>query len=139
MDDMVFASTLIYYDTHRQTHTEHSRTDILAHTWAQETSKKLICMRKIICFLYLWFKNFANITFYNKLCSEVTESAQKNDKNERKKKCSLHSLRGSLKSFEGRGVQKFRIIFKKIRELEAMIMQKFSIENIWSLKIMSNL
>ena len=68
----------------------------------------------------------------------MTESAQKNDKNERKK-CSLHSLRGSLKSFEGRGVQKFRIIFKKIRELEAMIMQKFSMENILNLKIMSHL
>ena len=32
MDNMAFASTLIWYDTHRQTYTGHTRTNILAHT-----------------------------------------------------------------------------------------------------------
>ena len=31
-NDMIFTSTLIWYDTHRQIHTGHTRTNILAHT-----------------------------------------------------------------------------------------------------------
>ena len=47
MDDMVFASTLIYYNTHRQTHAEHTRTDILAHTYKCILAPSVMCTQQV--------------------------------------------------------------------------------------------
>ena len=46
-DDMVFASTLIWYQTHRQTHTGHTGTNRLTHTYKYISTPPVMCTQQL--------------------------------------------------------------------------------------------